>query len=151
MPDDGNRLAADGVEYVERVAHVGVPGVEGGMLGIAVAALIPRDDAEAAGGEQWREDVVGAREIEAAVREQQRRCLLVAPLVDRDAEAARIHETQSNRRLGARIRDDFGMRCDGRLAHRARILGFPPRCVRRARVAAAGSRSGCLPRSPGEC
>ena len=83
--------------------------VERAAFRIAVAALIPRHHAEAAGGEQRREYVVGAREIEAAVREQQRRRLLVAPLVNGDAEATRIHETPSSRRLGTRIRDGFGM------------------------------------------
>ena len=151
VPDQRNRLARHGVEHRQRVAHVGVPGVERGVLRIAVAALIPRYDAEAAGREQRREDVVGAREIEAAVGEQQRRRPLVAPFVHRDAKPARVDEAAPRRRLRAGVRDRRRLCRDRGLTHRARSLGRAPPRVRRCHCAAAGSRRVRLPRCRAGC
>ena len=47
VADDADRLVDDGVEHGDRVAHVGVPRVEERMIGVAVPAHVPRDDAPA--------------------------------------------------------------------------------------------------------
>ena len=57
------------------------------MIAVAVPAVVPPDDAPARVGEQRCEHIVGAGEVEAAVRDEQRRRGLVTPLVDRDAQA----------------------------------------------------------------
>ena len=88
-PITGRRPVGDVVDHGHRVAQVAVPRVEVRVLAVAVAALVPRDHPPAGGGEHRREHVVRAGEVEAAVDEEQRRRVRVAPLVDRDAQPAR--------------------------------------------------------------
>jgi hypothetical protein len=99
---DGERVGAEGGEDGGGVADVGVPGVEGGVLGVAVAALVPGDHPPAGLGEERREDVEGAGEVEAAVEEGERRRGLPAPLVDGDAQAVGVDLSDPVRWAGTR-------------------------------------------------
>ena len=92
------------VEHRERVAHVGVPRVQLGMLAVAVAALVPGHDAPSAGCQLRREDVVGPSEVEAAVDEHERRGGFVAPFVDGDSEPVGIDGVLAGGVLGAGVR-----------------------------------------------
>ncbi len=91
MADDGERgPVAHIIEDGDRIAHVGFPAVQGGVLAVSVSALVPAHGAPPGIGEQWREDVVRAGEIEPAVSEDDRRVVGVAPFVRRDQHAAGI-------------------------------------------------------------
>ncbi len=90
MPDHGHRRPGRAVEHRECVAHVGIPRVERGVVGIAVASLIPRDDSPARVREQWSEEVERRREVHAAVAQHDRRRVEVAPFVCRDPDAVRV-------------------------------------------------------------
>ena len=93
------------IEHRQGVAQVGVPRVQLGVVAVAVAALVPGDDAPPAGGQPRGEHVVRAGEVEAAVHEQQRRGVLVAPLVHRDTDAVRVEVVLAGGSLGARVVD----------------------------------------------
>ena len=93
-----------------RVAEVGLPVVERGVLGVAVAAVVPRHDAPAGVGEQRREHVEGAGEVEAAVGEQERRRRLVAPLVHGDGQPVAVDGALPVGPPGAGIGDRLGHR-----------------------------------------
>ncbi len=95
-------LARRGVEHREQVPHVGVPGVERRVLGIAVAALIPRHDAVAPRGEERGEHVEGAREVEAAVGAHNHGRALVPPLGDGELHPIRFDAAPPCRALCAR-------------------------------------------------
>ena len=69
MNGTGRRV---GVEHRQRVAHVGVPAVQHGVLGVAVAPLVPAHDPPAAVGQQRGEHVERAGEVETPVGEQDR-------------------------------------------------------------------------------
>ena len=84
------------------------------MLGVAVSAVVPRHHAIAGIGQQGREDVEGAGEVEAAVRQQDGLGGGVPPFVDGELHAVAIDAAPS---VGpART----GMAGDGGLAHGAR-------------------------------
>ena len=71
-----------------------------GPVAVAVAALVPAHDAPAAGGQQRREHVVRAGEVEAAVHAQQRRRVGVAPLVRRQPDAVGVDAVLAVGRVG---------------------------------------------------
>jgi hypothetical protein len=120
VPDDGCGLVGRRVEDRERVAGVGLPRIQRGVLAVAVAAVVPGDHAPARVGEQGREDVVGAREIEAAVGEEERPPALVAPFVDVDPHAPRVDVALAVRGPGSRKGDGVGR---GHEAHICITLG----------------------------
>ena len=72
-PTTGDRVGRHRVEHRHRVPQVGLPVVERGVLGVAVAAVVPRHDAEPGVGQDRREHVEGAGEVHAAVGEEDRR------------------------------------------------------------------------------
>ena len=114
------------VEHGERVAHVGVPRVQLGVVAVAVAPMVPADDPPSAGGELGCEHVEGAGEVHAAVDEQQRRRVLVAPFVDRDPDAVRVELVLAGGVFGARV-----VELERRVAHHAaRVRGRRVRAVR---------------------
>ena len=59
------------VDHRHGVPQVGLPRVEGGVLGVAVATLVPRHDPPAGLRQHGGEDVEGAGEVEPAVRQHQ--------------------------------------------------------------------------------
>ena len=85
----------------ERVAEVRLPRVEGGVLGVAVAPLVPGHDPPPGFGQQRGEAVEGAGEVEPAVRQRQRRRAGVAPLVHRDAQPVGLDRARPVGRPGA--------------------------------------------------
>ena len=78
------------IEHGHGVAQVGLDAVQGRPLGMAVAAVVPADDAPAAGGEQRGEHVERLREVEATVSEHHGRRRLVTPLDHRDGHTVRV-------------------------------------------------------------
>ena len=90
VADHRQRPAADRVDHREGVADVRLPAVEVGPIGVAVAAVVPRHHPPALGGEQRREHVEGAGEVEPAVRQEHRWSVRVAPLDDGDADAVGV-------------------------------------------------------------
>lgn len=60
------------------------------MVAVAVTALIPTDDTPTRSGNQRREDVVRAGEVEPTMDEEQRWRSRVAPFVHRNADLARM-------------------------------------------------------------
>ena len=125
VADQDQGIGPNRVEHGEHVAHVGVPAVELGVLGVAVAALVPRHHAKAGVREQRREHVEGAGEVEAAVGEQDRGRVGVAPLGDRRGAGP-----ATTRSAGGR---DGARRGTGRQP--------PPRAERRGHVSSSGART----------
>jgi hypothetical protein len=107
----GDRVLADAVEHGQGVAYVGVPGVELGVLGVAVAALVPTHDPVACIRQERGKDVEGAGEVEAAVGQQKRRGLELAPLVDGETQPVGVHLAGAVRCADSRIGD--GLRLGG--------------------------------------
>ena len=102
VPDDRQRLSrADVVEHRQRVAEVGVPRVQRGVVAVAVAALVPAHDPPPGGRQQGGEDVVRPGEVEAAVHAQQRRGVGVTPLVGREPEPVGVDAVLAIGRAGA--------------------------------------------------
>ena len=127
VAEHGDGLAPDRVEHRQGVALVGLPAVQLGVVGVAVAALVPAHDAPPAVGHQGGERVVGAGEVEAAVGEQDRRGALVAPLVHGQAQAVRVDRAGAvgTACSGERRPRRGGLR-HGRRRHHGRRLG---RCL----------------------
>ena len=90
VTDHRRRVLGDRVHHGDRVADVGVPAVERGMVAVAVTALIPGDHPPSGGGQLGCEDLERAAEIEPSVHEEQRRRGLIAPFVDRQAQATDV-------------------------------------------------------------
>ena len=103
VPEDRQGLVADGVQDGQRVANVGVPGVQAGVLGVAVAPVVPGHDPPPAGGQHRREHVERAGEVEPAVGQQEGGRLLVAPLDDVDGQPVGAHGSLPVRAPRARV------------------------------------------------
>ena len=87
MRDDRHGVRRRRIEHGERIADIGIPAVERCVVRIAVATMVPGDDAPASGGEQRCEDIERAREVRATMDEKERRGLFVAPLANGQADA----------------------------------------------------------------
>ena len=93
------------------------------MVGIAVAAMVPGDDAPAGFGEERCENIEGASEIGAAVDEEKRRGIERAPLAngDTDAEGTDPAMAVGAVRAGEVEKDLWGIWSEG---HRRRLGGI---------------------------
>jgi hypothetical protein len=80
VTDHGQGSLGDGVQDRDGVAYIGGPGVQRGMLGVAVPPLVPRHDPPASIRQQRSDDIERAGEVEPAVHQGERRCSGVAPL-----------------------------------------------------------------------
>jgi len=91
MPDRGHRTPTGHVvEHCGGVAQVCIPRVEVSVIAVAVTPMVPAHDPPPGVGEDRRERVERAREVESAVGEQQHRCVGVAPFVQGDPEPAGV-------------------------------------------------------------
>src|SRR5271167_1435411 len=93
VTDHWHRPVAHGIEYGACVSHIRVPAVERRMFGIAVAAMVEGDDPPACLRQERGEYIEGTREVEPPMGEEDRARPLVAPFVDRDADARRVDES----------------------------------------------------------
>jgi hypothetical protein len=91
VADERDRPAGGGVENRERVADIGVPVVEHGVIRVAVTPLIPTHDAPAGRGEQRGEHIERPREVEATMGQEQWWRIGVAPLPHGQSGAAFAH------------------------------------------------------------
>ena len=91
VADRRHRCApGDVVEHGGCVAEVGVPRVQVGVGAVAVAPMVPADHPPSGGGEERGEHVVGAGEVESAVREEEGWSVGLAPFVEGDRHTAGI-------------------------------------------------------------
>ena len=125
MADERDRSPGRAVEHGERVTHVGVPAVQHRVLGVAVAALVPAHDAPSRIGEQRSEHVVGAGEVEPAVRQEQRWRVLRSPLPHRETQSVIRHPAMPRRTLRAGEGNDLIVVGHGPLSRGERVRSEP--------------------------
>jgi LysM repeat protein len=153
MSENGNGIMpGDGFEHPHGVTKVSIEGVQMRVVAVAMAAVIPCDDAPTGVGEQWCKRVEGPREVGAAVHEHENWVGCRATLVHRDAHTIGINTVVSIWGSGAGERPDriHVMRLGRRTVESCNEVAMSPLLyLRHPRVFALVAMAGALALSAG--
>lgn len=95
MTYERHRLECSGVENCEGVSNIGVPGVHGGVVGVAVTSLVPAHNPPTGIGENGRQEIERPRKVETAVGSKQDRRIGRAPLNNSDRDTIAVDSALS--------------------------------------------------------